>query len=452
MTRPASVVSDRRKNVTVATASWVGASIEWYDFFIYGTAAALVFPALFFPAQDPLTGSLLSFATFGVAFVARPLGGALFGHVGDTLGRKKTLTIALLLMGVTTTLIGLLPTHAMVGGLAPTLLVVLRFIQGIAVGGQQGGVILLATENAPPNRRGFYGSFASAGAPGGVLLANGAFLLLTATLSDEAFLSWGWRLPFLASIALIGIAIAIQLRIEDAITLPRASTATAKKRSPVIEAVRRHPRQIMLAAGSYLAINLTYYLFITFTVAYATNPTILGMSRTTVLTAVLCASAVELIALPLAGHLSDRFGRRTVFALGAVLLGLWSFVFWILVDAGTFFSLTVALVIGLGLIHSLMYGPQGALFTEAFSPEVRYSALSLGIQLGSVLGGAFAPFIATALLGGFGSTTSIAIYMAAGCAVSAVCSLALRPTRQSSPAVEIPDLAASATGAGGRGR
>jgi metabolite-proton symporter len=419
----------RRRTTAVAVASWAGASIEWYDFFIYGTAAALVFPTLFFPSEDPLTGTLLSFATFGVAFVARPFGGALFGHIGDTIGRKRTLVAALVAMGVVTTLIGLLPSYATIGVAAPILLVVLRFLQGITVGGQQGGVILLATENSPANRRGFYGSFASAGAPGGVLLANGAFLLVSGTTSPEAFLAWGWRVPFLASIVLIVLAVVIQLRLEETSDFQTSRTGR-RGRSPVVEAVRRHPRQIALAAGSYLAINLTYYVFITFVVAYATNPALLGMSRSAVLTAVLVASAVELVALPLAGLLSDRLGRRTVFVGGAVLLGLWSFVFWPLVDSGSLVLLTLALVVGLSLLHSLLYGPQGALFSDAFTTEVRYSALSLGIQAGSVLGGAFAPLIATALLDGFGSSAAIATYMLLGCLISAASALTLRPVAE----------------------
>ncbi|MCE0763347.1 MHS family MFS transporter [Pseudonocardia kujensis] len=420
----------RRRTAAVAFASWAGASIEWYDFFIYGTAAALVFPTLFFPSQDPLTGTLLSFATFGVAFVARPFGGALFGHIGDTIGRKKTLVTALVAMGAVTTVIGLLPSYATIGVAAPILLVALRFLQGITVGGQQGGVILLATENSPANRRGFYGSFAAAGAPGGVLLANGAFLLVSGTTSPQDFLAWGWRIPFLASIILIALAVVIQLKLEETNDFQSANTRT-RGRSPVIEALRRHPRQILLAAGAYLAINLTYYVFITFVVAYATNPTILGMSRDTVLAAVLVASAVELVALPVAGLLSDRLGRRTVFVGGAVLLGLWSFAFWPMVDSGSPGLLTLALVVGLSLIHSLLYGPQGALFSDAFSTEVRYSALSLGIQLGSVLGGAFAPLAATALITGFGSSTAIATYMLVGCLISAASALTLRPVASS---------------------
>ncbi|MBB5157320.1 MFS transporter [Saccharopolyspora phatthalungensis] len=426
-TAAASTPPDRRRTIGVAFASWACASIEWYDFFIYGTAAALVFPQLFFPVTDSLTGTLLSFAAFGVAFVARPFGGALFGHLGDTFGRKKSLITALVAMGVATTLIGLLPTYQVVGAAAPVLLVLLRFLQGIAVGGQQGGVILLATENAPARRRGFYSSFAAAGAPGGVLLANGAFLLVTTMMPHEAFVTWGWRIPFVASFVLIVFAVGIQLRLEETAEFRATEKKTDRSRSPLFLAIRRHPRQILLAAGCYVAINITYYVFITFIVAYTTNKAILGMAESAVLSAVMIASAVELFALPLAGLLSDRFGRRTVFASGAVLLGLFCFAFWPLVDTGSVTLLTLALVVGLGLVHSLMYGPHGALFSEAFTTEVRYSSLSLGIQLANVLGGAFAPFIATALLAGFGTSTSIAIYMAIGCAIGAISTTALRP-------------------------
>ncbi|WP_033293991.1 MFS transporter [Amycolatopsis jejuensis] len=429
---PITPVPTKRRTAAVAFASWAGASIEWYDFFIYGTAAATVFPHLFFPTQDPLTGTLLSFATFGVAFVARPFGGALFGHIGDTIGRKKTLVAALLAMGVTTTVIGLLPTYSAIGVAAPVLLVILRFLQGITVGGQQGGVILLSTENAPAERRGFYGSFASAGAPGGVLLANGAFLLMTGTTSPQAFLDWGWRVPFLASILLIALSVYIQLRLEETSDFRSAATGP-RRRSPIVDAIRQYPRQILLAAGAYLAINLTYYLFVTFVVSYATNRSHLGLPQGTVLSALLIASAIELVALPFAGLLSDRLGRRTVFAGGAVLLGLWSFAFWPLVDTGSPALLTLALVVGLSLLHSLLYGPQGALFSEAFATEVRYSALSLGIQVGSVVGGAFAPLIATALLSGFGTSTAIAGYMVVGCLISAGCALLLKPAQPKRP-------------------
>lgn len=435
---------DERDVFRVATVAAVAASIEWYDFFIYGTAAALVFPALFFPGQSAVAGALLSFATFGVGFLARPVGGVIFGHYGDLIGRKKTLVAALVMMGIASTLIGLLPTYAVIGVAAPILLVVLRFLQGVAVGGQQGGVVLLAAEGAPPRRRGFYGSFASVGAPGGVVLANLTFLLVTATVSPAAFQSWGWRVPFLVSLLLIGLGIYIQLRLEDTPAFKRlqearkapapkpeegAGGAAPARRSPVLEVFRLYPRQIALSAGAYLAINMTYYVFITFVISYGTKT--LKLSQTTVLTAVLIASAVQLVTLPAAGAVSDRFGRRGVFMAGAVLLGVFSFVFWPMVDTASFPLILVALVIGLGIFHSMMYGPQPAFFAETFSTSVRYSGVSLGIQIGSVVGGAFAPLIATALLAEFGSSLAIGVYMAAACAITLVSVLLLTETHRS---------------------
>ena len=437
-----------RDIVKVALVALGGASIEWYDFFIFGTAAALVFPALFFPEQTPLIGALLSFSALGIGFVARPVGGIVFGHFGDVAGRKKALAVALIMMGGASTLIGLLPTYATIGVLAPILLVVLRFAQGIAVGGQQGGALLLVTESAPDNRRGFYGSFAQNGAPMGVVLANLMFLLVSAVTTPEAFQAWAWRVPFLASIVLIGLAIYIQFKLEDTPAFrrlqedkrrrqeelrrmegTRAEVEDERRGSPVLEALRTYPRQIALAAGAYLAINMTYYIFIAFVIAYGTNPDILGLPQNTILTAVLIASVVQVFAMAAAGALSDRFGRRGIYMLGAALLGVWSFVFWPMVNTGSFLLITLALVVGLSFFHSMMYGPQGAFFAETFATRVRYSGVSLGVQIGAVLGGAFAPLIATALLARFGSWIPIAVYMAVACAITFVSVLLLTETR-----------------------
>lgn len=410
----------------VAAIAATAASIEYYDFFIYGLAAALVFPAVFFPNQSAVTGVLLSFATFGIGFLARPLGGVVFGHFGDLIGRKKTLVIALITMGIASTALGALPTYATVGVLAPVLLTLLRFIQGIAIGGQMGGVVLLAVEAAPPNRRGFFGSFSSLGAPGGVLLANLTFLILTAFVSTEALIDWAWRLPFLMSLILVALALYVHVKLEDTPAFQRlqekrqataSPSARTPTRSPVLTVLRTYPREVALTAGSYIGINLTYYLYITFVISYGTNT--LGLSQRTMLAAILIGSTGQLLTLPLAGALSDRVGRAKVYIWGAAGSAAFAFPFWMLLQTGQFWLITVAMLIGLGLLHSLMYGVQPAFFAETFSTEVRYSGVSLGIQTGAVIGGAFAPMAATGLLSSFG-WPSVALYMMGGCLLTLV--------------------------------
>lgn len=418
--------SPERSMRRVALTSLAGTSIEWFDFFIYATAAALVFPTVFFAEDMPRSLSLIaSYMTFAVGFLARPIGGILFGHYGDRVGRKKTLVFALMMMGIATTLIGLLPSYATAGVLAPVMLIVLRFVQGLAVGGQWGGAMLLVTENAPPNRRGFYGAFAQAGAPVGLILANLAFLITTASVSDEAFMTWGWRIPFLASVALIGLSLYVQLRLEDtpafrelqALKEAKADSTAVPTRSPVLEALATYPRQIILAAGAFLAAQVTFYILITFVVAYTTNPDGLGLARSTILTAVLVSSFLQIPALFISASLSDKYGRRGIYMLGAALLGVWAFFLFPLIDTGSFLLITVAVCVGQILI-ALMYGPQAALLTELFSTHVRYSGASLGYQIGAILGGALAPIIATALYATYDSTVGISIYIAIACALT----------------------------------
>ncbi len=410
----------------VALTSLAGTSIEWFDFFIYATAAALVFPTVFFAEDMPRYLSLMaSFMTFAVGFLARPIGGILFGHYGDRVGRKKTLVFALMMMGVATTLIGLLPSYATAGVLAPVMLIVLRFVQGLAVGGQWGGAMLLVTENAPPNRRGFYGAFAQAGAPVGLILANLAFLITTASVSDEAFMTWGWRIPFLSSVVLIGLSLYVQLRLEDtpafrelqALKEAKAESTTVTTRSPVLEALVTYPKQIILAAGAFLAAQVTFYILITFVVAYTTNPDGLGLARSTILSAVLVSSFLQIPALFISASLSDKYGRRGIYMLGAALLGVWAFFLFPLIDTGSFLLITVAVCVGQILI-ALMYGPQAALLTELFSTHVRYSGASLGYQIGAILGGALAPIIATAIYATYDNTIGISIYIAIACALT----------------------------------
>jgi metabolite-proton symporter len=410
------VLPDQREepSLKIAVMASAGAAVEWYDFFLYGTAAALVFPHLFFPPDlPPFVAQIASFSTFAVGFIARPVGGMIFGHYGDIHGRKRALVVAMFVMGFSTMLIGLLPGYASIGVLAPLLLVALRFAQGLAVGGQWGGAALLAIESAPDDRRGFYGSFVQVGVPLGVVLANSVFLLVSALSTDEAFMAWGWRIGFILSIVLIGIGLAIHLGIPDA--EPPAGEAAAPRRSPLAEAARGHWRQILLAGGAFVANNTCFYVAITYAVSYGTAT--VGIDRDLLLFAVMAGSIVMIPTLIGCGALSDRFGRHGIFLAGALLSGIWAFVLFALIETGSPVAVVVAIAVAL-LFISMMYGPQAALFAELFPKSVRYSGASLGYQIGAVVGGGFAPIIATALFARYQSSLSISIYLAAMCAIS----------------------------------
>jgi metabolite-proton symporter len=390
-----------------------GSAIEWYDFFIYLTAAALVFGPLYFPGTSEVAGVLASFSTAAVGFVARPVGGILFGHFGDRLGRKPTLVIALLTMGTATTLVGVLPTYATIGVAAPILLFVLRFVQGLAVGGQWGGAVLLATEYAPEDQRGFYGSFAQAGVPVGLLLGNTIFLLISAIVGEQAFAAWAWRIPFLFSIVLIAVALYIQLRLEDTPVFRQLEERQhegeeAESRSPVLEVLRDHPKQVLLAGGAFFVVNGGFYVLITGMLDYGTRT--LGVSENAMLAAVLISAVVEGIAIVAMSALSDRVGRRPVFMSGAVLLGLWSFPLFWLVNTGSVPLIIVSLCIAQFFL-GMMYGPQAALFSEMFSARVRYSGASIGYQGASVFAGGLAPIIMVWLLETTGTSLSVSFYM-----------------------------------------
>ena len=387
----------------VALTALAGTSIEWYDFFLYGAAAALVFPTAFFGEVPESTALILSLLTFAAGFIARPIGGIIFGHFGDKVGRKKTLVAALMLMGVASTLIGLLPTYAMIGVAAPILLTTLRFAQGLAIGGQWGGATLLVTESAPSNKRGYYGAYAQAGAPIGVILANLAFIATSALLSDDAFMSWGWRIPFLASAILIGISMYIQLTMEDTKAfrdLQNHQTLKDKveekpiQKSPVLEAIMKYPKRIALAAGAFLSIQVTFYILVAFLLAYGVKSA--DMSRDDMLAAVLIGSAIMVPIQFVFSSYSDRNGRKGIFMTGAILTAIWAFAIFPLVDTGNFWLIVIAVSFGLSFL-AMMYGPQAAFFTELFSTEVRYSGATLGYQLGAIAGGAFAPTIAAKL-------------------------------------------------------
>ena len=394
----------------VAMTSLAGTSIEWYDFFLYGTAAAVIFPKAFFPQDLPtMVLLIISFSTLAVGFLARPLGGIVFGHFGDRIGRKRTLVVALMMMVVATTLIGLLPTYSSIGIAAPLMLVALRFVQGFAICGQWGGAMLLVTESAPANERGWYGAYAQAGAPIGVILANLAFIGVSSSMSDEAFMDWGWRLPFIASIVLIGISMYIQLKIEDTEAFRSLSDAQTDsdtvpqvvERSPVIVAIRKYPKRIMLAAGAFLSVQVTFYILIAFVIAYGMNSPSVELSRDTMLTAVLIAAAFMVPTQFYFSGLSDRIGRKSVYRWGAILTGVWGFALFPLIDTGSPILICVAITMGL-LFLGMQYGPQAAYFTELFSTEVRYSGASLGYQIGAIIGGALAPTIAVLLWNNFG--------------------------------------------------
>jgi MFS family permease len=417
----------------VALTSLAGTSIEWYDFFLYGASAALIFPTVFFGETTPSTALILSLLTFAAGFIARPIGGIIFGHYGDKVGRKKTLVIALVLMGVSSTLIGLLPTYAMIGVAAPILLTTLRFAQGLAIGGQWGGAMLLVTESAPANQRGYYGAFAQAGVPVGVILANLAFIVTSSMVSEESFFAWGWRIPFLASAILIGISMYIQLNLEDTKAFKeleasrKVGTSVEIKSSPIIEAIKKYPSKIVLAAGAFLSIQVTFYILIAFLLAYGVASA--EVTRDDMLIAVLIGSGVMIPFQFFFSAYSDRHGRRGVFMLGAILTAVWSFAIFPLVDTGNFWLIVLAISLGLVFV-SMMYGPQAAFFTELFSTEVRYSGATLGYQFGAILGGAFAPTIAALLWNDYGIIW-VSVYIAFASLLTLISVLSLTETYQS---------------------
>ena len=417
----------------VAITALAGTSIEWYDFFLYGAAAALIFPTAFFGEVPETTALILSLLTFAAGFIARPIGGIIFGHFGDRVGRKKTLIAALMLMGISSTLIGLLPTYAMIGVTAPILLTLLRFAQGLAIGGQWGGAMLLVTESAPSNQRGYYGAFAQAGAPIGVILANLALIITSALVSEEFFNTWGWRIPFLASAVLILISMYIQLNLEDTKAFKALATNSDNssnekvKSSPVVEAIRRYPKRIMLAAGAFLSVQVTFYILIAFMLAYGVSSA--NMERDDMLTAVLIGCAIMVPLQFMFSSYSDRNGRKGIFMLGAILSGIWAFAIFPLVDTGNFWLIVLALTFGL-IFLAMMYGPQAAFFTELFSTEVRYSGATLGYQFGAIVGGAFAPTIAVKLWSDF-DIFWVSVYIAFAAFLTLISVMALTETYQS---------------------
>ncbi|MEV0259584.1 MFS transporter [Streptomyces sp. NPDC050732] len=429
--------------VRIVAASLVGTTIEWYDFFLYGSAAALVFNSLFFPSSDPLVGTLLSFLTYAVGFAARPLGGLVFGHYGDRLGRKKLLVISLLMMGGATFAMGLLPTHATIGVGAPVLLTVLRLVQGFALGGEWGGAVLLVSEHGGDRNRGFWASWPQAGAPGGNLLATGVLALLAAVQSEEAFLAWGWRVPFLLSGVLVMIGLWIRISVSESPVFlaaqekaAAAEAAGEREKPPVVEVFRKSRREVLTAIGVRFGENISYYILTAFVLVYVTVH--LDLPKSDALNAVLIGSAFHFVTIPLWGALSDRVGRRPVTLIGALGMAGWAFAFFALVDSRSFPVIALAVTVGL-LFHGAMYGPQAAFISEMFDTKVRYSGASMGSQLASIIGGALAPIIAVELLRDYDSALPVALYMSAAALVTAVTVRFARETRGR-------DLAADETG------
>jgi len=399
----------QKERIRVATASMVGISVEWYDFFLYSTAAAIVFNKLYFPTADPLVGTILAFATFAIGFVARPVGGVFFGHYGDRIGRKWVYIATLLVMGIGTAIIGLLPTYSQVGIWAPILLVSCRLVQGFGLGGAWGGAILMVVEHAPEDRRGFYASLAQLGATVGLVLGT-VFFGLFVRLPQDQFLAWGWRIPFLLSFLLVLVALYIRKSVTESPIFEGIKDTKQEAKLPVIEVITKHPKNLLLAMGVRFAENGLFYIYATFVFAYATL--ILKESRELILDAVLIAAIVETFTIPTYGYISDKLGRRPVYMFGAVFSALWSFPFFWLMGFHNLWLTTLAVTMGLAVGHAAMYGPQGALFSELFSARVRYSGASLGYQLASIFAGALTPVVATSLLDLYkGVTWPVAAYM-----------------------------------------
>ncbi|QWF81382.1 MFS transporter [Amycolatopsis sp. CA-230715] len=398
-------------------ASLSGTALEWYDFAAYSVAAATLFGTLFFPSGDELAGTMAAFSTYAVGYLARPLGGFVFGRLGDKLGRKRVLVLTLLLTGTATFLIGVLPTYGSIGGFAAVLLVLLRFAQGVGIGGEWGGAVLLSSEFGDPKRRGFWASAAQIGPPAGNLLANGVLGVLALVLTDAQFTAWGWRVAFLLSGVLVGFGLWIRLKLEETPVFQRLAAEGDRSSAPISEVFRLEWRALLAAIFVRVCPDVLYALFTVFVLTYMTSE--LKMPRGEGLAAVMIGSALQLVLMPAAGALSDRVNRRKLYLIGTIAAGVWPFVFFPMVSGRSFAAVLVGVVLAL-VIHALLYGPQAALVTEQFSERLRYTGSSLAYTLAGVIGGALAPLLFTALLAGFGSWVAIALYLAVTAVVSIV--------------------------------
>ncbi|HEX4986798.1 MAG TPA: MFS transporter [Burkholderiales bacterium] len=420
---PQSDADHRRQLRRAVVASTIGTTIEWYDFFLYSIVTGLVFAKLYFPQSDPLIGTLQAFAVYAVGFVARPVGAAIFGHYGDRIGRKSTLIATLMLMGIATFLVAFVPAYEQIGPWGAVLLIVLRFLQGVGVGGEWGGSVLMSMEWAKTNsHRGFIASWPQFGVPAGLFLANLAVLGFSWVSGDE-FLTWGWRVPFFLSIFLIAIGLYIRLNILETPLFAKLVAENRIERAPMVEVIRRHPREIVFSALARMAEQAPFYIFTAFIFTYATKQ--LGSPRDFVLTSLLAASIFSFFTVPFSGWLSDRIGRRRMYILGATVTGLFGFAYFAMLDTMLPHWIFIAIFASL-IPHDMMYGPQAALIAESFTGRLRYSGSSLGYQLASVIAGGPAPLIAAALFAQYRSGTPIALYILACAVISIVATLMLR--------------------------
>ena len=422
----AKTVVDARQLRTVVGASLIGTTIEWFDFFIYGVASALVFNRLFFPSFEPLTGTLLAFSTYALGFLARPLGGVIFGHFGDRIGRKTLLMISLLVMGLSTTAIGLLPTYDQIGVWAPVLLIALRLLQGFAVGGEWGGAVLIVAEVAPARTRGFWTSWPQVGAPAGNLLAAGVFAASSALLPEDDFQAWGWRIPFLMSIVLVAVGWWLRRAVAESAVFVQEAAKEGLVRFPAVEVIRRKWRALLTGGGLRFGENICYYVVATFSITYLTE--IRGGDRSLVLNAVLIGSALECLSMPFFAALSDRVGRRWVYGAGAVCVAGWFPIFFGLLDVGNAWSVGLAVTVAM-VAHGAMYAPQGAMITELFPTRLRYSGASIAYQATSIFAGSLAPIIALSLYKLTGGTGAVAAYVIGSLLITLIAVVAARETK-----------------------